>query len=231
MKFNKEDIIWVIIVLFLIIVVATTDVKQNHYEEYSKLSEAELENLVAKKIVIQDGVDIKYQQEVVNQVMLLKTISDESLYEFLENNIEIDLVSYSSILGSEYAGSFSLSNLPEDMTDIESIEEGGGRAALSMLTELASSTTTYQIIIDYRYIDYALLHEIGHYFYKVNNLENNDELNNLIEQVGAEVIKTELDNSEYFTSYSEFYAEVFKMYFQGTLKNKQLLGYFDKEFK
>ena len=201
MEFNKEDIIWVIIVLFLIIVVATTDVKQNHYEEYSKLSEAELENLVAKKIVIQDGVDIKYQQEIVNQVMLLKTISDESLYEFLENNIEIDLVSYSNILGSEYAGSFSLSNLPEDMTDIESIEEGGGRAALSMLTELASSTTTYQIIIDYRYIDYALLHEIGHYFYKVNNLENNDELNNLIEQVGAEVIKTELDNSEYFTSY------------------------------
>lgn len=231
MEFNKEDIIWVIIVLFLIIVVATTDVKQNHYGEYSKLSEAELENLVAKKIVIQDGVDIKYQQEVVNQVMLLKTISDESLYEFLENNIEIDLVSYSSILGSEYAGSFSLSNLPEDMTDIESIEEGGGRAALSMLTELASSTTTYQIIIDYRYIDYALLHEIGHYFYKVNNLENNDELNNLIEQVGAEVIKTELDNSEYFTSYSEFYAEVFKMYFQGTLKNEQLLGYFDEEFK
>ena len=231
MEFNKEDIIWVIIVLFLIIVVATTDVKQNHYEEYSKLSEAELENLVAKKIVIQDGVDIKYQQEVVNQVMLLKTISDESLYEFLENNIEIDLVSYSNILGSEYAGSFSLSNLPEDMTDIESIEEGGGRAALSMLTELASSTTTYQIIIDYRYIDYALLHEIGHYFYKVNNLENNDELNNLIEQVGAEVIKTELDNSEYFTSYSEFYAEVFKMYFQGTLKNEQLLGYFNEEFK
>ena len=163
--------------------------------------------------------------------MLLKTISDESLYEFLENNIEIDLVSYSNILGSEYAGSFSLSNLPEDMTDIESIEEGGGRAALSMLTELASSTTTYQIIIDYRYIDYALLHEIGHYFYKVNNLENNDELNNLIEQVGAEVIKTELDNSEYFTSYSEFYAEVFKMYFQGTLKNEQLLGYFNEEFK
>lgn len=231
MEFNKEDIIWVIIVLFLIIVVATTDVKQNHYEEYSKLSEAELENLVAKKIVIQDGVDIKYQQEIVNQVMLLKTISDESLYEFLENNIEIDLVSYSNILGSEYAGSFSLSNLPEDMTDIESIEEGGGRAALSMLTELASSTTTYQIIIDYRYIDYALLHEIGHYFYKVNNLENNDELNNLIEQVGAEVIKTELDNSEYFTSYSEFYAEVFKMYFQGTLKNEQLLGYFNEEFK
>lgn len=231
MEFNKEDIIWVIIVLFLIIVVATTDVKQNHYEEYSKLSEAELENLVAKKIVIQDGVDIKYQQEIVNQVMLLKTISDESLYEFLENNIEIDLVSYSSILGSEYAGSFSLSNLPEDMTDIESIEDGGGRAALSMLTELASSTTTYQIIIDYRYIDYALLHEIGHYFYKVNNLENNDELNNLIEQVGAEVIKTELDNSEYFTSYSEFYAEVFKMYFQGTLKNEQLLGYFNEEFK
>ena len=35
MEFNKEDIIWVIIVLFLIIVVATTDVKQNHYEEYS----------------------------------------------------------------------------------------------------------------------------------------------------------------------------------------------------
>lgn len=231
MEFNKEDIIWVIIVLFLIIVVATTDVKQNHYEEYSKLSEAELENLVAKKIVIQDGVDIKYQQEIVNQVMLLKTISDESLYEFLENNIVIDLVSYSSILGSEYAGSFSLSNLPEDMTDIESIEDGGGRAALSMLTELASSTTTYQIIIDYRYIDYALLHEIGHYFYKVNNLENNDELNNLIEQVGAEVIKTELDNSEYFTSYSEFYAEVFKMYFQGTLKNERLLGYFDEEFK
>lgn len=231
MEFNKEDIIWVIIVLFLIIVVATTDVKQNHYEEYSKLSEAELENLVAKKIVIQDGVDIKYQQEIVNQVMLLKTISDESLYEFLENNIEIDLVSYSNILGSEYAGSFSLSNLPEDMTDIESIEEGGGRAALSMLTELASSTTTYQIIIDYRYIDYALLHEIGHYFYKVNNLENNEELNNLIEQVGAEVIKTELDNSEYFTSYSEFYAEVFKMYFQGTLKNEQLLGYFNEEFK
>lgn len=231
MEFNKEDIIWVIIVLFLIIVVATTDVKQNHYEEYSKLSEAELENLVAKKIVIQDGLDIKYQQEVVNQVMLLKTISDESLYEFLENNIEIDLVSYSNILGSKYAGSFSLSNLPEDMTDIESIEDGGGRAALSMLTELASSTTTYQIIIDYRYIDYALLHEIGHYFYKVNNLENNDELNNLIEQVGAEVIKTELDNSEYFTSYSEFYAEVFKMYFQGTLKNEQLLGYFNEEFK
>ena len=231
MEFNKEDIIWVIIVLFLIIVVATTDVKQNHYEEYNKLSETELENLVAKKIVIQDGVDIKYQQEIVNQVMLLKTISDESLYEFLENNIEIDLVSYSSILGSEYVGSFSLSNLPEDMTDIESIEEGGGRAALSMLTELASSTTTYQIIIDYRYIDYALLHEIGHYFYKVNNLENNDELNNLIEQVGAEVIKTELDNSEYFTSYSEFYAEVFKMYFQGTLKNEQLLGYFNEEFK
>lgn len=231
MEFNKEDIIWVIIVLFLIIVVATTDVKQNHYEEYSKLSEAELENLVAKKIVIQDGLDIKYQQEVVNQVMLLKTISDESLYEFLENNIEIDLVSYSNILGSKYAGSFSLSNLPEDMTDIESIEDGGGRAALSMLTELASSTTTYQIIIDYRYIDYALLHEIGHYFYKVNNLENNDELNNLIEQVGAEVIKTELDNSKYFTSYSEFYAEVFKMYFQGTLKNEQLLGYFNEEFK
>ena len=224
MGFNKEDIIGLIVIAFLLIVLATTDVRQNQYEEYSKLSETELENLVAKKIIIQDGVSIEYQTEIVEQVMLLKAVSDETLYKLLDNNIEIKVVSHSSSLGDDYVGSFSRGS------SIQSIEADSSLATLSMLTELVNNITTYQIVIDYRYIDYALLHEIGHYFYKVDNLENNAELNSLIEQVGTEVIKTELDGSEYFTSYPEFYAEVFKMYFQGTLKNEQLSGYLNKEY-
>lgn len=224
LEVNKDDIIWGIIFIFLIIVVLTTDVEAIHYDKYSKLSESELESLVAKKVTIQDGVPLNCQEEVIDQIMSFKIVSDKALYEFIDNNIEIDIVDYSKILGDDYAGSFSLKSL-------ENIENMDNIASLSELVELINDSVTYQVIVDYRYIDYALLHEIGHYFYKSNNLESDNELNELIDGVGADVIHNELEDSEYFTSYSEFYAEVFKRYFKGELKNQELIKYFDTAFE
>lgn len=90
-----------------------------------------------------------------------------------------------------------------------------------------SEKNKYKIKLQEGYVEDAFLHEVGHWFYHINNLEDVDNLNILIQRYGSEVLLNELENNEYYCKYSEFFAEIFSMYLHNKLESEEFNEYFN----
>lgn len=123
--------------------------------------------------------------------------------------------------------------LPEDMYK-ELIDSNIEVSVVQNLPEQYSGSCSYSENDKYKiklqdgYVKDAFLHEVGHWFYHINNLEKSDDLNFLIQRYGSEVLFNELENNEYYCKYSEFFAETFSMYLHNELESEEFNKYFER---
>lgn len=75
---------------------------------------------------------------------------------------------------------------------------------------------SYTIYISPDYVEYALLHEIGHYLGYVKNIENDGRFEKCLSE-RDKALNGVLNNNTYFAKDSEYFAEMTKLYFQGEL--------------
>lgn len=75
---------------------------------------------------------------------------------------------------------------------------------------------TYTIYISPYYIEYAMLHEIGHYVGYVKSIKNDSRFIECLSE-RDKAISGVLNNNRYFEEDAEYFAEMFKLYFHKEL--------------
>lgn len=75
---------------------------------------------------------------------------------------------------------------------------------------------TYKIYVSPDYIEYAMLHEIGHYVGYVQHIENDSDFKKCLSE-RDKVIHGVLNDNQYFMEDGEYFAEIFKLYIHNEL--------------
>lgn len=75
---------------------------------------------------------------------------------------------------------------------------------------------TYKIYVSPDYIEYAMLHEIGHYVGYVQHIENDSDFKKCLSE-RDKVIHRVLNDNQYFMEDGEYFAEIFKLYIHNEL--------------
>lgn len=89
-----------------------------------------------------------------------------------------------------------------------------------------------KIHINYLYLDFAFLHEIGHAVDNTYKFSDTKEFKKLYEKVKPETIFKSASIDEYMLlDIKEYFAENYKRFVEGTLEGQELIEYFDKIIK
>lgn len=78
---------------------------------------------------------------------------------------------------------------------------------------------SYFIYVSPDYIEYALLHEVGHYVDYAQGIKNDSGFQRCMDE-NSKALNGVLENNFYFCQSSEYFAEMFKLYFHGQLNSK-----------
>ena len=170
---------------------------------------------------------LEYNDEIEAQYTFTDTTSKENYLRTIISNDSGSDESINQVIAE-------LAKVPENI--LLSFLKTGGKIQIIDLDHkfVAGSFDTsiagnYIIKIEPEYADYATLHEIGHYFARINHIENDARFKQCLQEK-EKAVNTIFERNRYFYDDSEYFAEMFKYYCNGDLNEYEFpltVGYLE----